>query len=125
MLFPFSPNFCGGKITLSAGHGTLVDIAVFAGSSRPADANPDASSFNYACLVAGAVWIFATVYWYLPKIGGKTFFRGPQTHDPTVEHVDFPVTTEDMADHTNKTKGGDHIGLQGGSSVIRVQSMDI
>ncbi|WVQ99787.1 hypothetical protein IAU59_006929 [Kwoniella sp. CBS 9459] len=89
--------------------------------SFPADAGPDASSFNYACLVAGAVWIFAAMYWYLPKIGGKTFFRGPQTHDLTVERINFPMITEDVDDRDSKTKGGDNVGQQGGSSVIPVQ----
>ncbi|KAK4688183.1 choline transport protein, partial [Tremellales sp. Uapishka_1] len=43
----------------------------------PADTNPDASSMNYAIVVAAGVWAFAIAYWFLPKVGGKTFFRGP------------------------------------------------
>jgi len=42
--------------------------------ASPADTNPDPGSMNYAIVVAGGVWLFAVVYWYLPKIGGKTFF---------------------------------------------------
>lgn len=40
----------------------------------PGDPNPDASTMNYAIVVSAGAWAFATVYWYLPKIGGKTFF---------------------------------------------------
>jgi hypothetical protein len=32
-------------------------------------------------VVAAAVWAFAIAYWFMPGFGGKTFFRGPQTHD--------------------------------------------
>jgi hypothetical protein len=35
--------------------------------------------------VAVAVWVFAIAYWYMPGFGGKTFFRGPQTHTRTVQ----------------------------------------
>ncbi|CDZ98333.1 amino acid transporter [Phaffia rhodozyma] len=53
----------------------------------PADTNTDAASMNYAIVVAAAVWTFAIAYWYLPKIGGKTFFKGPQTH--SVSFVEY------------------------------------
>jgi hypothetical protein len=29
---------------------------------------------NYAVVVASGVWLFAVVYWFFPRIGGKTFF---------------------------------------------------
>lgn len=47
----------------------------------PADMHPTAGTMNYAIVVSAAVWIFAIAYWYLPKIGGKTFFNGPRTND--------------------------------------------
>jgi len=45
----------------------------------PADIGPTAATMNYACVVAAAVWAFATAYYFMPRIGGKTFFRGPCT----------------------------------------------
>lgn len=45
----------------------------------PADINPDPATMNYACVVAGGVWAFSLGYYFLPGIGGKTFFRGPVT----------------------------------------------
>lgn len=43
----------------------------------PADTGADASTMNYACVVAAGVWAFSLGYWFMPKIGGKTFFTGP------------------------------------------------
>jgi hypothetical protein len=40
----------------------------------PGDPNPTASTMNYASLVCGGTWIFATAYYYFPNVGGKTFF---------------------------------------------------
>ncbi|RSH91639.1 GABA-specific high-affinity permease [Saitozyma podzolica] len=36
-------------------------------------------------LVAAGVWAFAIGFWFFPKIGGKTFFTGPATHDLSAE----------------------------------------
>lgn len=40
----------------------------------PGDVNPDAGTMNYAIVVMAGVWAFAVGFWFLPKIGGKTFF---------------------------------------------------
>ena len=32
---------------------------------------------NYAIVVLGAVLVFCIAYYYFPKYGGKTFFKGP------------------------------------------------
>jgi hypothetical protein len=40
----------------------------------PADPAPDASSMNYCIVVAGGVWIFATIFFFMPG-GGKTWFK--------------------------------------------------
>jgi hypothetical protein len=29
---------------------------------------------NYAIVVMAGVWLFAIGFWFLPKVGGKTFF---------------------------------------------------
>ncbi|KAK8870077.1 hypothetical protein IAR55_000647 [Kwoniella newhampshirensis] len=86
--------------------------------SFPADTDPDAGSFNYACVVAAGVWAFATIYWYLPKIGGKTFFRGPITTEMmTMEDVD---RIEDYS-----IQKGDDTGFQGGAKVDPVRSVEL
>ncbi|KAL1413749.1 polyamine transporter tpo5 [Vanrija albida] len=53
----------------------------------PADRGPDAGSMNYAIVVAGGVWAFATGYYYFPKYGGKTFFTGPRTEDLSADII--------------------------------------
>lgn len=40
----------------------------------PGEPKPDAATMNYAVVVSAAVWIFAGGYYFMPKIGGKTFF---------------------------------------------------
>lgn len=75
----------------------------------PADLNPTAGEMNWAIVVTAGVWAFAIGYWYMPKIGGKTFFNGPKTEDfaelAAYEHVEDPdmkgkdlstVTTEEV-----------------------------
>lgn len=43
---------------------------------------PNQDEMNWAIVVLGFVMVFCVVYYYLPKIGGKTFFTGPI---PTVQ----------------------------------------
>ncbi len=43
----------------------------------PSYPSPNAQEMNYAIVVIGAVFVFCVVYYYLPGIGGKTFFTGP------------------------------------------------
>nr|XP_019008646.1 uncharacterized protein I206_06327 [Kwoniella pini CBS 10737]OCF47427.1 hypothetical protein I206_06327 [Kwoniella pini CBS 10737] len=87
--------------------------------SFPADTNPNAGSLNYACVVAGAVWLFATVYWFLPKIGGKTFFRGPVTTEPDMIH-EIPHVESVSSD---SKKGGN--GQIEERSVSRVETIEL
>jgi hypothetical protein len=70
---------------------------------------------NYAVAVAGAVWAFAIAYWFVPKIGGRHFFRsvwllshsactdkchrGPKTHD-------YPVAVESLPHPDDMAKAG-------------------
>lgn len=65
-------------------------------------------------VVAGGVWAFATVYWFLPGIGGKTFFKGPHIHDTALDLYpgSLPVdgslhgaASEDASDDMNKNDG--------------------
>lgn len=43
----------------------------------PAYPDPNAQQMNYAVAVLGFVLIFCLAYYYVPGIGGKTFFTGP------------------------------------------------
>ncbi|KAK2462555.1 hypothetical protein APHAL10511_005525 [Amanita phalloides] len=43
----------------------------------PANPNPSAKDMNYAAVVFGGVLILATAYFYLPRYGGKYWFKGP------------------------------------------------
>ncbi|WRT64899.1 uncharacterized protein IL334_001838 [Kwoniella shivajii] len=68
----------------------------------------------------GAVWAFATAYWFFPKIGGKTFFRGPITSDASFSH-EFPFV-ESVDDDTKK--GGNRANQDEGT-VSRVRSIEL
>ncbi|WWD15629.1 hypothetical protein CI109_100051 [Kwoniella shandongensis] len=91
--------------------------------SFPADVAPDAGSFNYACVVAAGVWAFAIIYWYFPRIGGKTFFRGPQTFDATIEQNSYPFAQAE--EDQSPSKGDENGGFQGGSKVKPVLSVEL
>ncbi|KAL3424067.1 amino acid permease [Phlyctema vagabunda] len=43
----------------------------------PTYPHPNAQEMNYAVVVLGFVLVFCVVYYWCPKIGGKTFFTGP------------------------------------------------
>jgi amino acid transporter len=43
----------------------------------PTYPDPNAQQMNYAVVVLGFVLVFCLAYYYLPVIGGKTFFTGP------------------------------------------------
>ena len=58
---------------------------------------------NYAIVVIAGVWAFAVGYWFLPRIGGKTFFTGPLTHDFDAEAMAIAVgAVEDERDKKNR-----------------------
>jgi hypothetical protein len=50
-------------------------------------------------VVAAAVWAFALGYWFMPRIGGRTFFTGPRTHDGSdmLEYNESDMPSEDLA----------------------------
>ncbi|KAJ9120956.1 hypothetical protein QFC22_002892 [Naganishia vaughanmartiniae] len=61
----------------------------------PADVAPTAATMNYAVVVAAGVWVFALGYWFMPRIGGRTFFTGPRTHDGNMlEYDDSEIPSE-------------------------------
>lgn len=73
----------------------------------PADINPNAASMNYAAVVAVGVWCFATVYWFLPGIGGKTFFHGPPTEKPDADfEVEQVIVRHEQAKKDLKNAAG-------------------
>ena len=59
---------------------------------------------NYAIVVMAGVWVFAIAWWFFPKIGGKTFFTGPLTHDWDAEVAAISVGV--AADERDKKNDG-------------------
>ncbi|KUJ15860.1 amino acid transporter [Mollisia scopiformis] len=52
----------------------------------PSYQDPTAQEMNYAVVVLGFVLVFCVVYYWFPKYGGKTFFKGPvRTIDDILE----------------------------------------
>lgn len=52
----------------------------------PSYQNPDSEQMNYAVAVLGFVLVFCVVYYWFPKYGGATFFKGPvRTIDEVLE----------------------------------------
>ncbi|KAJ7142136.1 APC amino acid permease [Mycena crocata] len=43
----------------------------------PGSPTVDSTSMNYSCVVLGGTLLFATVYYYIPGIGGRHWFQGP------------------------------------------------
>ncbi|GMK58120.1 hypothetical protein CspeluHIS016_0501520 [Cutaneotrichosporon spelunceum] len=68
----------------------------------PGERNPSAKTMNYAVVVSAAVWIFAGGYYFMPKIGGKTFFTGPRTEDLSEEVHQYYEET--FGDDPNKNR---------------------
>jgi hypothetical protein len=62
---------------LSALYSVLWMTFIFILLLFPAYPSPNAQQMNYAIVVIGFVFIFCVVNYYLPGIGGKTFFTGP------------------------------------------------
>jgi len=112
-VFPTHRSDRGGLDDLCCRHLLLVSAATFGVLNMPekrwlihspGDVNPDAGSMNYAIVVMAGVWIFAVSYWYIPKIGGKTFFTGPLTHDWDAEAVAISIGV--VADERDKKTDG-------------------
>lgn len=70
-------------------------------------------TFPRRIVVAAAVWAFAIAYWFLPKVGGKTFFRGPQTHN--VSFVKYDIEIEEVA----RTGEGEAVSADDDSSDLK------
>lgn len=52
----------------------------------PTYQDPDAQEMNYAVVVLGFVLVFCVVYYWFPRYGGRTFFKGPvRTIDEVLE----------------------------------------
>lgn len=59
------------------------------------------------------MWLFATCYWFLPKIGGKTFFTGPPSEhasDAEVEQVHVQMLAGKAGRQTRSFKREDGSG---------------
>ncbi|CAC36898.1 putative UGA4 GABA permease-also involved in delta-aminolevulinate transport [Schizosaccharomyces pombe] len=70
----------------------------------PSYQNPNKVEMNWAIVVLGFTVFFCVGYYYLPKYGGKTFFKGPvKTVD---ENVTEGVTVDFQADHVSKEDDG-------------------
>ncbi|BFZ65498.1 polyamine transporter tpo5 [Saitoella coloradoensis] len=76
--FTPGPWYMGQRLSLlSAYIGTAWMGFMFVILLFPSYHNPNAAEMNYAIVVFGFVIMFALGYFYLPRIGGKTFFKGP------------------------------------------------
>jgi hypothetical protein len=65
-------------------------------------------------VVAAAVWAFAIGYWYIPRIGGKTFFNGPRTQDGnTLDYDASELPSEEYAMRRSADFGIDAKKLNG------------
>lgn len=78
----------------------------------PADVNPDATTMNYAIVVWAGVFLGATVWYYLPGIGGKTFFHGPVMTAEVVPHDMPPYEGRTLAE-----EGSDGVSQEGSEAV--------
>lgn len=92
----------------------------------PADVNPTAASMNYAAVVAVGVWVFATVYWFLPGIGGKTFFHGPPSEKPDVDfEVEQVIVRHEQAKKDRKHSTGPRAPDEGDEADYEHESGDV
>jgi amino acid transporter len=76
----FTPGvwYMGDAISYaSAAYSVLWMTFIFILLLFPVYPGPNAQQMNYAVAVLGFVLLFCLVYYYLPGIGGKTFFTGP------------------------------------------------
>ncbi|TGO64495.1 hypothetical protein BOTNAR_0088g00250 [Botryotinia narcissicola] len=85
----FTPGiwYMGDKISyISAVYSVVWMTFIFVLLLFPSYEDPTADEMNYAVVVLGFVLIFCTVYYWCPKYGGRTFFKGPvRTIDEVLE----------------------------------------
>ncbi|TGO23686.1 hypothetical protein BPAE_0124g00180 [Botrytis paeoniae] len=85
----FTPGvwYMGDKISyISAVYSVVWMTFIFVLLLFPSYEDPNADEMNYAVVVLGFVLIFCTAYYWCPKYGGKTFFKGPvRTIDEVLE----------------------------------------
>ncbi|TEY33701.1 hypothetical protein BOTCAL_0667g00040 [Botryotinia calthae] len=76
----FTPGvwYMGEKISyISAVYSLIWMTFIFILLLFPSYEDPNADEMNYAVVVLGFVLVFCTAYYWCPKYGGKTFFKGP------------------------------------------------
>ncbi|KAF7916801.1 uncharacterized protein EAE98_010523 [Botrytis deweyae] len=85
----FTPGvwYMGDKISyISAVYSVVWMTFIFVLLLFPSYEDPNADEMNYAVVVLGFVLVFCTAYYWCPKYGGKTFFKGPvRTIDEVLE----------------------------------------
>ncbi|KAF7920558.1 uncharacterized protein EAE97_011451 [Botrytis byssoidea] len=85
----FTPGvwYMGDKISyISAVYSVIWMTFIFVLLLFPSYEDPTADEMNYAVVVLGFVLIFCTAYYWCPKYGGRTFFKGPvRTIDEVLE----------------------------------------
>ncbi|KAM0130824.1 hypothetical protein ACHAO1_007689 [Botrytis cinerea] len=85
----FTPGvwYMGDKISyISAVYSVVWMTFIFVLLLFPSYEDPNADEMNYAVVVLGFVLVFCTAYYWCPKYGGKTFFKGPvRTIDEILE----------------------------------------
>ncbi|THV50151.1 hypothetical protein BGAL_0163g00190 [Botrytis galanthina] len=85
----FTPGvwYMGDKISyISAVYSVVWMTFIFVLLLFPSYEDPNADEMNYAVVVLGFVLVFCTAYYWCPKYGGRTFFKGPvRTIDEILE----------------------------------------
>lgn len=74
----------------------------------PSYQNPSIEEMNYALVVLGAILTFCIVYYWMPVIGGKTFFTGPiRTIDEVINPDQHGLVAQNyqMEDNQPELKG--------------------
>ncbi len=80
----------------------------------PSYEDPNAQEMNYAVVVLGFVLVFCVVYYWFPKYGGRTFFKGPvRTIDEVLE--ENPDVSETVERQLKEEKGS-QAGTEGEKS---------
>ncbi len=74
----------------------------------PSYQDPNAQEMNYAVVVLGFVLVFCVVYYWFPKYGGRTFFKGPvRTIDEVLEeNPDVSETVERQLKEEKASQAG-------------------
>lgn len=81
----------------------LFVVVVFA---FPAAPGPNAQTLNYMPIVLGGWLLLSLLFYYLPVVGGKHWFKGPIANIDRVESVDEDIEVR-VSDDNEKVRVSD------------------